>query len=128
MCVLKSIRRISCVHHECNMCSLNFIVISEYKNKSNHAVNWSTMNIHCKMKSSPRNKYISILLKTLWICHFLFFIFFFDLPTRFFEKKIRKPINKKKKCLIIICPIYFGSYVLITFFTYIGTWEVLSHN
>ena len=27
---------------------------------------------------------------------FFIFYFFFDLPTRFFEKKIRKPINKKK--------------------------------
>ena len=33
-------------------------------------------------------------MKKLYV--YLYFLFFFDLPTRFFWKKIRKPINKKK--------------------------------
>ena len=65
-----------------------------------HAVNWSIMNIHCKMKSSPRNIYISILLKTLWIWLFFIFYFFSTYRPDFLKKK---SVNQliKKKCLTL---------------------------
>ena len=67
-------------------------VISEYKKRT--IMLWTDQQwiYKCKMKSSPRYIYNSILLKTLWICLFLFFIFFSTYRPDFFEKK--KSVNQ----------------------------------